>query len=113
MARLEAARRQFYASFIETATEYSVPVNFARDDAVQGVVFPKLRHTSIMLEYEHLPKIEGHNIEVLELDPHYEYNAETIYIMQDDMDLILEQIAVRCRLCLLPSYLPYCCYSAK
>lgn len=95
MARLEAARRQFYANFIETSTDYSVYAEYARDDALQGVLFPKLRHLYLMLEYDHLPKIEGHKIEVLELDPHTEWMPETIYVTQDRMNDILDQIAVR------------------
>ena len=95
MKRLEPARRQFYANFIEAATDRTTWTADRDDSVLQGIRFPKLHHLKLMLDAECVPKIEGHNIKVLELDPHFEWNPETYCITQDTMDTILDQIAVR------------------
>jgi hypothetical protein len=101
-AKIDPARRQFYANFIEaailsTADEDQVGKS---DDALSGVTFPKLKSLYMFLVGPAVPKTKILQLAVLEIDPYYDSHPETngpeiFGLSRAKMDTFLEQIPVR------------------
>ncbi|KAJ6541487.1 hypothetical protein B0H19DRAFT_1173354 [Mycena capillaripes] len=101
--RIEPARRQFYANFIEHAFVVLAGISTAAEDdeALRGLAFPRLTALRITVPnpgYEdppHVPRIQNHRVVVLEVDPHYEScYPEFFGVSKEQWEVILEQILV-------------------
>jgi hypothetical protein len=97
---IDSERRQFYANLVEKAVIVTVnEEKAAEDDAVlKGLKFPKLDYMWMMLDDHqdgfYVPRVEGHCIKTLEIDPRFELYPDTYGMTRDEIGMILEQIPV-------------------
>lgn len=92
MMGLEKERRQFYADLVEEATEMTGK-DKEKDEALEGLKFPKLKKVRLMTRDAYVPKIEARGVESVVIDPHYEpCNPEYYGVTQGEMERVLEQI---------------------
>lgn len=100
-AKIDPARRQFYANYVEEAKLVTVNEERAAecDDVLKDVAFPRLKGVGMVLDDWndgfYVPRIGKHWVTHLEIDPRFEYNPTTYGMTIDEMGMILEQIPVR------------------
>lgn len=97
-SRIEPARRQMYADAVKNACLMSAERFAPYDEAIQGVSFPALRTLTVYLDDgHHVPTVKGHQVRGLTLNPRFDVNPDTYGVDRDDIETILDQIAVSCR----------------
>ncbi|KAF7156353.1 hypothetical protein CNMCM6106_009620 [Aspergillus hiratsukae] len=84
---------QFYADFVENAFLHAMDENDDNDEILNGMAFPKLRSLHLFVDFghEYIPRIQGHRIEDLYVDPRHEAYPTTT-VSAEAMGAILEQI---------------------
>lgn len=91
-------RKQYHANLVEETTLITLSRSeAARGDAVlEGVEFPRLKEVRIYLDGngEHITKIRGSHVKVLDLDPSFDYYPDTYRVSREEMDVILDQLPV-------------------
>ena len=100
-AKMTPSRRQLYANLVEdcllvTVSHESTTAGEA-DEAFRGVHFPKLQSITMMLPgygSKHVPLINSPNVTMLELDPSFDYYPDTYRVDGEELDIILDQVAV-------------------
>jgi len=98
-ANIDPPRRQFYANFVKKAELETLDSNdVAKWEIVfDGLKFPRLESLELRLNGPYVPKIEGHCMKSLEVDPPFEMfpdGTRCYERTQDEMWAVLDQIAV-------------------
>lgn len=107
-ANIDPARRQFYAHFIESGNLRTVEKQDASeyDSMLRNLKFPRLgslymQLTPLIFE-PYVPKINSHRISILEIAPPLDRCPIPFQVSRNQMDVILERIAVCFVLCMFP-----------
>ncbi|EJD45511.1 hypothetical protein AURDEDRAFT_184744 [Auricularia subglabra TFB-10046 SS5] len=90
-------RRRFLANCVKSVTMHTVIERDADevDEFLRGLTFPKLHTLKLLLDIccVHIPRIDGHAIRHLVIDPRWEVNPTMYALDEDTMDIFLDNLA--------------------
>lgn len=94
---VDPERKPYLASCVKSLTLHSVNERYAdeHDGYLRGIAFPKLHTLKLLVDIccVHVPRIEGHAIRHLIIDPRFEVYPTMYALDEDTMDIFLEIIA--------------------
>lgn len=95
LSKVDPARRQFYASAVESCNLITDNRALHYDYTIEGITFPKLQAITIFLDHgRHVSPLAGHRVRRIALDPSYEPEPASFGVSADDLDAILGDIVV-------------------